>query len=116
MGSNGRPLVSIVILSWNRHDDLKLTLDKVSKLDYPYTEIIVVDNHSTDESCEMAINNFPYVRLIRLPRNLGIEGFNIGMINSRGKYIVLLDDDSHPENSAISKMVEEFEANKRLGI
>ena len=50
MESNGKPLVSIVILSLNRHDDLKLTLDKVSKLDYPYTGIIVVDNPSRHET------------------------------------------------------------------
>lgn len=116
MEGNMKPLVSIVILSWNRKNDLKFTLEKVFALDYQNTEVIVVDNHSTDGSCEMVAANFRNVRLIRLSRNVGIEGLNIGISNSCGKYIVLLDDDSHTERDAISLMVNEFERNERLAV
>ena len=100
------PLVTINILSFNRRDDLRITLRHVFEQDYKNIEIIVVDNASNDGSIEMVKNEFPGVRLIALQQNIGIAGWNEGFRIARGKYILVLDDDSYPEKDSIAKIVE----------
>ena len=70
------PLVTVNILSYNRKDDLRNTLTKVFEQDYKIIEVIVVDNASSDGSCEMVESEFPQVKLIRLKEIIGIAGWN----------------------------------------
>lgn len=107
--------VSIVILNWNRKDISRETLQECYTQDYTDFEIIVVDNNSSDGSQEMVEKEFPDVKLIRLPRNIGIEGYNIGIANSKGKIIVILDNDAFLETQGIKKIVEKFERFPKLG-
>lgn len=115
--SEDSPLVSIVVLTYNRRNELRETLSELKKQTYPHCEVIVVDNGCIDGTWEMVSQEFPIVRLIRLPRNVAIEGFNHGFVNARGKYIIALDDDAQPENErVVERIVEEFERDERLGI
>ncbi|KAF0996456.1 glycosyltransferase family 2 protein [Geobacillus sp. TFV-3] len=110
------PLVSIVMLAWNRKDDVRESLMHIQEIDYTPIEVIVVDNASTDGTPEMIENEFPDVRLIRMFKNIGIEAYNIGFENAKGKYIVIIDDDSFPARHAIRRMVQVFEEDERLGV
>ena len=111
------PLVTVNILSWNRKDHLHEALIELKKTTYPNIELIVVDNASEDGSPEMVEREFPYVKLIKMPKNIGIAGWNTGFEKANGKYIVVLDDDSYPAPDAIELMVEEFEkADEDVGI
>ena len=110
------PLVSVVILSWNRIDDLRFTLATLQGDSYPRLDVIVVDNASTDGTPDMVRAEFPSVRLIELPENIGIAGWNNGFAIARGRYILVLDDDSYPESGAISGGVEYMEAHPRCGV
>lgn len=110
------PLVSVVILSWNRKNDLDLSLASVEEVSYPHLEIIVVDNASTDGTTEMVEKKYPKVKLILLPRNIGVEGFNVGCLNARGKYILVLDDDSYPHPDAVSGLVEKMERDENIAV
>ena len=59
------------------------------------SEIIVVDNNSSDSSCEMVEENFPEVHLIRNDSNLGFaRGNNIGVNRATGDYICILNPDT----------------------
>lgn len=111
-----KPLVTISILSWNAKSDLRYTLRELQKQTYSDIEVIVVDSASTDGSPQMVEEKFPEVKLIRMPRNLGIEGWNWGFVNARGKYIIALDQDSHPAKEAVEQMVTELEKDAKLGI
>jgi len=115
-GPKESPLVSVVILSWNRKDDLALSLATVEEVSYPQLEIIVVDNASTDGTAEMVENKYPKVKLILLPRNIGVEGFNVGYLNARGKYILALDDDSYPHPDAVSELVKKMEIDENIAV
>lgn len=111
------PLLSVVILTWNRKNDLKYTLNKVFEQDYPNFEVVVVDNGSKDETVDMIKKEFPKIKLIVLPDNTGIYGINVGCANTKGKYIIIQDNDAFPiENNTYSKIVEEFEKNENLAI
>jgi len=103
------PLVSAVILSWNRCAELRTSLLELRRSTYANREIIVVDNGSIDDSVAMVRTEFPEARLILLPFNLGIEGFNVGILNAAGEYVVVLDDDSYPAPGAIARLVSQIE-------
>jgi hypothetical protein len=111
-----QPLVSIVILCWNRKEDVREGLQRIKKQTYLNFEVIVVDNSSFDGTQEMIESEFPEVKLIRMFKNIGIEAYNIGFENAKGEYIVILDDDSFPKEDALEKMVQKFEADLKLGV
>lgn len=109
------PLVSIVFICWNRKEEVENTLNEIKKTTYPHIEIITVDNGSTDGTKDMIGEKFPGVKLICLPENKGIYAYNVGFASASGEYIVILDDDSHPEKDAIKKMVKKFEEDLLIG-
>ncbi len=127
------PLVSVVILTWNRKDDLLETVAELKESTYAPIEIIVVDNGSNDGTQEAINEKFPQVNpvrdsvlkgeafcsngvnFVRLEKNVGIAGYNIGMKKARGEYVVLLDSDSFADRKAIERMVKIFESDKNVG-
>ena len=83
-------LISIIIVNWNRIDDMRETLKSLESQTYRNYEIVVVDNGSTDGSENKLPLEFPKIHLISLDENLGCEeGFNIGMENSNGDIFFL---------------------------
>ncbi|MDG0794580.1 glycosyltransferase family 2 protein [Cohnella ginsengisoli] len=116
MGNSDRPLVSVVMLAWNRSDDVRESLMRLREQAYQPLEIIVVDNASTDGTPEMVAAAFPEVSLLRMPENLGIAAYNRGFEKANGEFIVIIDDDSFPAKHAIGRMVDKFEANQQLAV
>ena len=64
--------LSVVILNYNVRYFLALCLQSVEAAlkDIP-SEIIVVDNNSSDDSCAMVRENFPELKLIENKENIG---------------------------------------------
>lgn len=108
-------LVSIVILTWNRKNDLRETLGKIRETAYSPIEIIVVDNASTDGTAEMVSSEFPAVNYLRQSKNSGIAGYNVGFKAAGGEFVVALDSDSYPGFDAITNMVALFDKNRDTG-
>ncbi len=110
-------LVSVVIANWNRRDDLRETLLRYQAQTYPYVEIVVVDNGSTDGAVTMISEEFPAVRLIALPENRGVEAYNLGLKAARGEIVVVSDNDSWLEPEGIEKILRKFkEGGPRLAV
>lgn len=111
------PLVSIVMLAWNRREDVEIGLKEMRKMTYFKVEFIVVDNGSSDGTAQMLYEQFPEVNVVRLHKNTGMTGYNVGLATARGKYVIMLDDDSHLAADAVAKMVKawESEENKDVG-
>jgi len=79
-------------------------------------EIIVVDNDSTDGSVDMVKSRFTEVRLIENCQNLGFaRAVNQGLIESKGRYLLLLNPDTVVLPGALDKMVEFMDENPRAG-
>jgi hypothetical protein len=97
------PLVSVVVLSFNRKDDLNHSLQNVFNQDYQNIEVIVVDNHSEDGSVDMIKKKYPQITLIPLPENIGVAGWNEGAKAAQGEYLLLLDDDSFPAPETLTR-------------
>lgn len=113
---NELPLITVTILSYNRKNDLENTIKQVFSQSYKNIEVIVVDNASCDGTISMVENLFPNVNLIQLDNNIGIDGYNKGFKAAKGKYILVLDDDSYPGYNTLYEGLQEIEKNNSTGI
>ena len=97
------PLLSVVIPNWNGERFLPTCLASLSGQSWSSLEVIVVDNASSDNSCDLIRQNFPRVNLIELPHNSGFTGAcNTGLRAARGELAGLLNNDTevHPDWAA----------------
>lgn len=109
---------SFVIVNYNRKKELLETLSKTKQLIANIEsefEIVVVDNGSTDGSAEAVGANFPDVVLLAKKINIGAPAWNEGFAKAKGKYFIILDDDSHIE-SGLKEALEYIEARPNIGI
>jgi GT2 family glycosyltransferase len=91
------PVFSIVIVNYNGLRHLGPCLRALEQQTMPRDrfELILVDNASRDESCAFVEREFPWVRLVRNPVNSGFAGGNnLGLTHARGRFIVLLNNDT----------------------
>jgi GT2 family glycosyltransferase len=95
---NPEPDVSIVIVTWNGRDYLEPCLTAVAAQEGVDAETILVDNGSSDGSAALVRERFPWVRIVSLTENRGFAGGNnAGVREARGRYVVLLNNDTVPE-------------------
>ncbi len=79
-------------------------------------EILVVDNASKDGSADMVEREFPGVRLVRAESNLGFaRASNLGLQQSRGDLLLLLNPDTEVLDGALVEMAEFLAAHGRAG-
>lgn len=98
--------LSVIILNYNVRYFLEQCVLSVQKaLEHIEGEIIVVDNASTDESCEMMKQKFPELKLIRNSENIGFpKGNNIGVAQAKGEYICILNPDTVVAEDTFEKL------------
>jgi GT2 family glycosyltransferase len=110
--------LSIVIVSWNVRDMLRDCLRSIEQQNTGgWAEVVLVDNASSDSTCEMVHQEFPWVRLIDNPRNLGFApGNNLALQSVRGEFVLLLNPDTVVYPGTLRKMVEFARANPSFGI
>ena len=79
------PLLSVVIPNWNGLRFLPTCLDALARQTHDAVEVIIVDNASSDDSCEIIRSQYPDVILIELPENRGFTGAcNTGIQAAKG--------------------------------
>ena len=110
--------LSVIILNYNVRYFLEQCVLSVQKaLEGVDGEIIVVDNHSSDDSCAMMKERFPNVKLIENSQNLGFpKGNNIGVAQAKGKYICILNPDTVVAEDTFIKILAFAEKQNNLGI
>ncbi len=91
-----RPLVSIIITTYNRPKYLKGAIKSVLAQKYSPLEVIVVDDASSNPETAKSLSEIAdqRVKVLRHPRNSGgAVSLNTGLSSARGEYIAILDDD-----------------------
>lgn len=116
-GSRPNPLVSVVIVTRNRRDELLQSIGSVFDQTYKPLEVIVVDNGSGDGSADAIRSMHPEVMVVSLPENVGCpSGRNVGFSFCKGKYVYCLDDDGWLDSGALAAAVGRAEADGRIGV
>lgn len=110
--------ISIIINNYKTRGLLKQCLKGIYL--YPPRvefEVIVIDNNSGDGSVELVKEKFPSVRLFESKDNLGHhKGNNLGIKNSTGKYILILNTDIALMDNSIDKIYDFMEQNPNVAL
>ena len=109
--------ISIVIVSYNVRYYIVQCIESVRRaiagLD---AEIIVVDNHSKDDTVAFLRENFPDVRLMASQSNLGFSrGNNMAIREAQGEYILLLNPDTVVGERVLQEAVSFMDAHPEAG-
>jgi GT2 family glycosyltransferase len=100
------PVLSIVIVNWNTRDLLLELLGQLTSSPRLDSEILVVDNQSSDDSVAAVAAGFPGVVLLPQPKNGGFAfGVNRGLERARGDWILLLNTDAQADWEALERFV-----------
>jgi GT2 family glycosyltransferase len=110
--------LSVIILNYNVRYFLEQCVLSVQKaLENIEGEIIVVDNDSSDDSCEMMKQRFPSVTLIVNKENSGFpKGNNIGVAAAKGEYLCILNPDTVVAEDTFIKVLAFAKQHTDLGI
>ncbi|MCA8959355.1 MAG: glycosyltransferase family 2 protein, partial [Planctomycetes bacterium] len=110
------PRLSVVAVVWNARDELEPFLESVlAQVDPATTEIVLVDNGSTDGSREI-LRERPEVVLIENDRNSGFgAGLNLGCAHATSPRLLLCNPDLEFRPGAIDALVATLDAEPALG-
>lgn len=106
-----KSLVSVVVSTYNSEVFLEACLKSIKDQSYPGTELIVVDNNSTDDTKKIAKK---YTNKIY---NKGPERSaqrNCGVKQSKGEYVLIIDSDMELTRNVIKACVKKTESNSGL--
>ncbi len=116
MPANSLPLVSVIIVNWNRQADVGLALKYLAKTHYSPLELIVVDNGSTDDSLSV-IGALPNIRLLALGKNAGpCAARNAGLAAAKGEFVFFLDSDAVLSKRALAPLVRAMQADLKVAV
>ena len=110
--------LSIVLVTWNALDVTSDALASIEKFTQGISyEVFVVDNGTTkDQTPKVLPERFPWVRFIANPDNRGFsKANNQGIRRARGRYIVLLNNDTVQIENALGMAVEYMDQHPDIG-
>ncbi len=114
------PKVVALILNFNGLQDTISCVESLRRCEGGAVSILVIDNASTDGSCETLQALRPHVDLIRNPENLGYAGgMNVGLIHAAGagfRYALLLNSDTLVEPELVREVVAYAESNPGVAV
>jgi GT2 family glycosyltransferase len=109
---NASPRATVIIVNYNGAHllpDCLRALDR-QRADAGEFETVVVDNASSDGSCELLARDFPWVNVTESPRNLGFAGGNnLALREVATPYAVLLNNDATPEPGWLRNLLATFD-------
>ncbi len=116
-----QPLVSAIVLNYRSPRDTHQCVDALLKQTIAaQLEILVVDNHSSDESIgwlRARWNNHPQVKIIETAENFGYSrGNNTGLRHASGTYILIINPDNTLPPDALERMINVLKTEPDAGI
>ncbi len=111
------PNVSVLIVSYHSRDRLDACLTSVLSQTERASEVIVVDNASTDGSAALLRERYPQVRLIENAANVGFAAaVNQAARTAQGRYLFLLNPDATVLGKAIDTLCAFLDQHPEAGI
>ena len=107
----------MVIPNWNGEMFLSTCLSSLRRQTYEDFETVLVDNGSSDGSVAFVEENFPEIRIVRLPENGGFTAaVNAGIRASEAEYVVLLNNDTEVEGRWLEALVRAADEHPEVGL
>lgn len=106
MGKDGKVKSTVVIPNYNGISYIKNCLDSLLKerVNKEF-DIIVVDNHSTDQSLELVQRDYPDIKVIAFDENTGFcKAVNAGITEATTEYVILLNNDTTVEIGFVEEL------------
>jgi len=119
---NKQQRVSIVIPTYNSWSTLKDCLESIFRQKLQPTEVIVIDNASTDgtsKKINQLIGKNQLIKLIKNKKNLGVTGGRnrgIKEANKNSEFLFFFDHDMVADEKMLEELVKVAESNKKIGI
>ncbi|MCD6112703.1 MAG: glycosyltransferase family 2 protein [Bacteroidales bacterium] len=114
--NNTYPLVSIITINYDHPEVTCDLLESLKKITYPNIEIIVIDNASPNDDPSIIKEKYPEIIFIQNKKNYGFAvGNNIGIKKAKGKYILLLNNDTVVDEKFLEPLVLKCESDKSIG-
>jgi glycosyltransferase involved in cell wall biosynthesis len=112
------PLVSVVIPAFNAEKYIVECMESICRQTYPFLELLVIDDASTDGTCEILKQiHDPRISIIRNPINRGLAAsVNQAIRIAKGNYIARMDADDIALPSRIEKQVHFLETRPEVSI
>jgi glucosyl-dolichyl phosphate glucuronosyltransferase len=113
------PMVSIVLTTFNRAQSVKLALQSLQAQDYPFFEILAVDNNSTDNTAaavQRVAEGDPRVRYLLQPTPGVGPARNLGCQEAQGELLAFLDDDEVAPPEWLSRLVQAQAESQAAGV
>ena len=109
--------ISVIILNYNVRYFLEQCILSVQRsLNNFDAEIIVIDNNSTDDSCQMVKDQFPEIILIENKENVGFSKANNQAVRvARGEYVCILNPDTAVAENTFAKCLDYAESIDNMG-
>lgn len=114
-----KQLVSVIIPTYNRENTISKTIRSCLNQTYPFIEIIVIDDGSSDDTKKVIfelsnknIDSNKYIKYIYQENAGACVARNQGIDNSQGEFIQFLDSDDTMEDGKIEKQVNILKNNK----
>ncbi|MDF2590967.1 MAG: pgaC [Clostridia bacterium] len=106
------PMVSILVPCYNEEETIENTIENLDKLNYPNYEIIAINDGSKDRTSEVLMtlaSRYEKLRVIDLRTNAGkANALYLGLIASRGEFLVGIDADAYLDYNALAYMIPHF--------
>lgn len=120
MDKTNKPLVSIIMSTYNRVYKLEHTIKNIFEQSYRPLELIIINDGSSDDTLttlQHLQKTYDFI-IINNSKNLGLQkSLNIGIVKANGKYIARIDDhDKWLNKDKLSKQVSFLQSNPDIGI
>jgi GT2 family glycosyltransferase len=117
---NLAPRVVVLILTWNRRDDVLRCVASLSRLTYPNYLPVVIDNASTDDTVAALRAQHPELTILQNSHNLGYAGGNnVGMrwaLEHGADHVLIINNDTEVTPGMVTELVRVAENDPRIGI
>lgn len=100
------PQVAVLIVNFNSGGDLVVCLQALARQTRRPCQVLIVDNASTDGSCDAALAHYPDVTVVRLTRNIGFAAANnlAAALAADCQWLALLNPDAFPEPTWLAEL------------
>jgi cellulose synthase/poly-beta-1,6-N-acetylglucosamine synthase-like glycosyltransferase len=104
--------ISVLVPAWNEEETIQKTIEAIYEIDYKLTEVIVINDGSTDKTAEIVKRlqkKYDSLKIINKKNSGKGDSLNQGIKIAKGELVVVVDADSYPAKDSFGKMVGFFE-------